>query len=152
MKLILLCIGTLKSGPEKDLFEQYRARLSWPFEVREVTCRKAGSSSQIKTWEGEILLQALDPNSTVIGLDERGKSPTSPEFAQTLETYRNEGVKTLTFIIGGADGLSDAVRSRCQRLISFGHMTWPHLLVRGMLAEQIYRAQQIHIGHPYHRI
>lgn len=152
MKLILLCVGTLKAGPEKDLLDQYRTRLSWPFEMREVNCRKTGTSDQVKFWEGELLLQAVDPDSVVIGLDERGSSPTSPEFAKILENYRHEGTKSLTFLIGGADGLNDTVRSRCQRLISFGHMTWPHLLVRGMLVEQIYRAQQILIGHPYHRV
>ncbi len=151
MKLILLCIGTLKASPEKSLLDQYRARLSWPFEVKEVLCRKSGSPHQVKTWEGELLLHALEPDTVVIGLDERGTGLTSLEFAKTLETYRHAGTKSLTFVIGGADGLSDAVRKRCQRLISLGRMTWPHLLVRGLLAEQLYRAQQILIGHPYHR-
>lgn len=151
MKIILLCAGTLKTGPEKDLLDQYRARLSWPFDMREVICRKKGSSAQVRAWEGDLLLQALESGTVVIGLDERGPSLSSLEFAQTLKNYQDEGVKTLTFIIGGADGLPDAVRKRCQRLLSFGHMTWPHLLVRGMLAEQIYRAQQILAGHPYHR-
>ncbi|MBX9805311.1 MAG: 23S rRNA (pseudouridine(1915)-N(3))-methyltransferase RlmH [Alphaproteobacteria bacterium] len=152
MKIILLCLGSLKAGPEKDLFEQYLTRLSWPFEMKEVICRKSGAADQVKTWEGELLLQAIDPDSLVIGLDERGSSLTSPQFARIIDTYRNEGVKSLTFLIGGADGFSEAVRARCQRLISFGQMTWPHLLVRGMLAEQLYRAQQILIGHPYHRV
>lgn len=152
MKIILLCVGTLKTGPEKDLLDQYRTRLSWPFEMREVICRKSGSSDQIKAWEGDLLLQAVESDSLVIGLDERGTPLTSLEFAQTLENYRNEGIKSLTFVIGGADGFSEPVRNRCQRLISFGRMTWPHLLVRGLLVEQIYRAQQILIGHPYHRV
>lgn len=142
----------MKAGPERDLLDQYRTRLSWPFEMREVICRKTGTSDQVKVWEGEILLQTIDPYSIVIALDERGSSLTSPEFAKVLDQYRNEGIKTLTFLIGGADGLSDAVRSRCQRLISFGRMTWPHLLVRGLLVEQLYRAQQILNGHPYHRV
>jgi 23S rRNA (pseudouridine1915-N3)-methyltransferase len=152
VKIILLCVGAIKAGPEKDLLDQYRARLGWSFEMREVICRKIGGSDQIKTREGELLLQAIDPDSLVIGLDERGTSLTSPEFAKVLEHYRNEGIKSLTFLIGGADGFSDAVRSRCQRLLSFGCMTWPHLLVRGLLVEQVYRAQQILSGHPYHRV
>ena len=142
----------MKAGPEKDLLEQYRARLNGHFEMREVICRKTGAPDQIKILEGELLLQAIDPDSIVIGLDELGTSLTSPEFANVFEHYRNEGIKSLTFLIGGADGLSDAVRSRCQRLLSFGRMTWPHLLVRGLLVEQIYRAQQILSGHPYHRV
>lgn len=152
MKLILLCVGSLKAGPEKDLLDQYRTRLSWSFEMREVICRKTGTFDQVKTWEGELLLQAIDPDSIVIGLDERGTSLSSLEFAKILENYRHGGIKSLTFLIGGADGFNDAVRNRCQRLISFGHMTWPHLLVRGLLVEQIYRAQQIFRGHPYHRV
>ncbi|MDF3034316.1 MAG: rRNA ((1915)-N(3))-methyltransferase RlmH, partial [Alphaproteobacteria bacterium] len=133
MKLILLCVGALKAGPEKDLLDQYRARLSWSFDMREVVCRKSGTSVQLKAWEGDLLLQAIEPETVAIGLDERGTSLTSFEFAQALENYRNEGIKSLTFVIGGADGLSDLVRNRCQRFISFGRMTWPHLLVRGML-------------------
>lgn len=152
MKLILLCVGNLKAGPEKALLDQYRIRLSWPFEMREVICRKTGTPDQVKVWEGELLLQAIDSDSVIIGLDERGASPTSLEFAKILESYRHEGTKSLTFLIGGADGLSDTVRNRCQRFVSFGRMTWPHLLVRGLLVEQLYRAQQILSGHPYHRV
>jgi 23S rRNA (pseudouridine1915-N3)-methyltransferase len=151
MKLTLLCVGALKASPEQDLLEQYRTRLSWPFDMREIICRKRGLPEQTKSWEGDLLLQAIEPDAVVIGLDERGTSLTSLEFAKTLETYRNEGLKSLTFVIGGADGLSDPVRKRCQKLVSFGRMTWPHLLVRGMLVEQLYRAQQILTGHPYHR-
>lgn len=151
MKIILLCVGTLKAGPEKDLLEQYRARLTLPFEMREVNCRKVGTPEQVKDWEGELLLQALDSDSIVIGLDERGKSFTSPQFANVLDSYRNEGIKSVTFLIGGAGGFSVAVRNRCKHLISFGAMTWPHMLVRGLLVEQLYRAQQILLGHPYHR-
>jgi 23S rRNA (pseudouridine1915-N3)-methyltransferase len=151
MKITLLCVGNLKASLEKDLLDQYRTRLSWPFEMKEIVCRKSGPPDQVKIWEGEILLQAIEPASTVIGLDEQGDLLTSVEFAEILNTYRNEGVRSLTFVIGGADGLSDLVRKRCQRLVALGRMTWPHLLVRGLLAEQIYRAQQILAGHPYHR-
>ena len=151
MKLLLLCVGNLKAGLEKDLMDQYRARLTWPLEMREVVCRKSGSSGQVKTWEGELLLQAIEPGSMVIGLDEQGTSLTSLQFAHVLKSYRNEGVKSLTFVIGGADGLSTLIAKRCQRLIALGRMTWPHLLVRGLLVEQIYRGQQILSGHPYHR-
>ena len=151
MKFILLCVGNLKNGPEKAILDQYRPRLSWSFEMREIVCRKLGTPEQIKIWEGDLLLQAIADDSVVIGLDERGTSFSSVDFAQNIQTYRDEGVKVLTFVIGGADGLSDAVKFRCHRLISLGRMTWPHLLVRGMVVEQIYRAQQILIGHPYHR-
>jgi 23S rRNA (pseudouridine1915-N3)-methyltransferase len=152
MKIVLLCMGALKTGPEKALLDQYQARITWPFVIKEFVCRKTGTPEQMKNWEGELLLQALESDSIVIGLDERGKSPTSPEFAKLLDDYRIQSVKTVTFVIGGAEGLSDQVKKRCHHMISFGHMTWPHMLVRGMLAEQIYRAQQIISGHPYHRV
>lgn len=151
MKLILSSIGSLKTGPEKDLVDQYRTRLSWPFEMRESVCRKEGTPDQVKNWEGELLLQGIDPDATVIGLDERGQLLTSFEFAHLIERYQHERQKSLVFLIGGADGLSEPLRRRCHHLLSFGRMTWPHLLVRGMLVEQIYRAQQILSGHPYHR-
>lgn len=151
MRLVLLCVGALKAGPEKGLLDQYRARLSWPFEMREVVCRKKGLPEQVKAWEGDLLLQTMEPGTVVLGLDERGDCLSSHEFAHLLETWRTQGVKSLTFVVGGAGGLSDAVRKRCHRLISLGRMTWPHLLVRGMLVEQVYRAQQILMGHPYHR-
>ncbi|MBS1600482.1 MAG: 23S rRNA (pseudouridine(1915)-N(3))-methyltransferase RlmH [Bacteroidetes bacterium] len=152
MKLILLCVGNLKAGVEKDLLDQYRTRLSWPSEIKEVVCRKSGTPDQVKIWEGELLLQTIESTSIVIGLDEQGDLLTSVEFAEILNIYRNEGVRSLTFVIGGADGLSNPVRKRCQRLVALGRMTWPHLLVRGLLAEQIYRTQQILAGHPYHRL
>jgi len=141
----------LKASPEKDLLAQYRVRLSSPFDMREVVCRKKGAPESVKSWEGELLLQAMEPDTVAIGLDEQGASLSSLEFAHILENYRIERAKSLTFVIGGADGLSDAVQKRCQRLVSLGRMTWPHLLVRGMLVEQLYRAQQILMGHPYHR-
>ena len=151
MKLILLCVGTLKAGPEKDLISRYRSRLSWPFEMREVICRKKGTPAQIVEWEGELLVQALETGTAAIGLDSQGMSLTSEEFSQCIENYSLKGIRSLTFIIGGAGGLSSLVRSKCQKMISFGCMTWPHLLVRGLLVEQLYRAQQILSGHPYHR-
>jgi 23S rRNA (pseudouridine1915-N3)-methyltransferase len=151
MKLILVCVGNLKAGPEKALFDHYKSRITWPFEIREVVNRKEGTAQQVKEWEGDLLMAKIEPDSVIIGLDERGKSVSSTEFAQMLGNWRDDSVRSITFIIGGADGLSDAVRQRCHRLISFGQMTWPHMLVRGMLAEQLYRSQQILIGHPYHR-
>lgn len=152
MKRILLCVGHLKGGPEKDLLEQYRTRLNGAFDMKEVVCRKKGSVEQVKEWEGALLMEALDPGSVVIGLDEQGDMMSSQAFSEVLQKFENQGVKTLTFVVGGADGLSLDVRKKCQSFISFGRMTWPHLLVRGMLVEQLYRAQQIKAGHPYHKV
>ena len=87
----------------------------------------------------------------VIALDERGKTLTSQNFSSLIGRYRDETGGTIQFILGGSDGLTDQVRSRSDLMLSFGKQTWPHLLARIMLLEQIYRAQQILAGHPYHR-
>lgn len=101
--------------------------------------------------EGEALLAALPDGGRVVALDERGRSEASEAFATRLGRWRDDGVRTVGFIIGGADGLDDAVRKKADLVLSFGAFTWPHMLVRAMLAEQIYRAQSILAGHPYHR-
>jgi 23S rRNA (pseudouridine1915-N3)-methyltransferase len=87
----------------------------------------------------------------VVALDERGAALSSAAFAERLGTWRDGGIPDLAFLIGGADGLADTVRQRAGLVLSLGLMTWPHLLARGLLLEQIYRAQQILAGHPYHR-
>ncbi|MEC7140174.1 MAG: 23S rRNA (pseudouridine(1915)-N(3))-methyltransferase RlmH, partial [Pseudomonadota bacterium] len=104
-----------------------------------------------KAREGTDLLAALPGSSFVIALDERGEDMTSPDFARLLGDRLDQG-QSLSFIIGGADGLSDDVRECADRLIRFGRLTWPHQLVRGLLLEQIYRAETILLGHPYHRV
>ena len=88
----------------------------------------------------------------MIALDERGKSLTSPAFAQLMGRLRDEGESRVMFVIGGSDGLPGALRARARSVLSFGSQTWPHLLVRAMLAEQLYRAVTILSGHPYHRV
>ena len=101
--------------------------------------------------QGERLLGQVPVGAVVVALDETGKTLNSVAFAEKLKVWRDEGVRDVAFLIGGADGLDDAVRNRADLVMSFGAMTWPHLLVRGLLAEQIYRAQCILSGHPYHR-
>jgi 23S rRNA (pseudouridine1915-N3)-methyltransferase len=99
----------------------------------------------------ENLVNACAAGDIVIALDERGKSLTSPDFAQLIGRLRDDGESRLVFVIGGSDGLPAAVRTRARSVLSFGSQTWPHLLVRAMLAEQLYRAVTILSGHPYHR-
>ncbi len=101
--------------------------------------------------EGKLLLDALPKGATLIALDERGKAPGSADFATLMNDYAERGVSDLVFAIGGADGHDRAVRERAQRLLSLGRMTWPHMLVRALIAEQLFRAQSILTGHPYHR-
>ena len=105
----------------------------------------------LKRAEAELLLAAIPQGSVVVALDERGKALSSEAFAAKMGAWRDQGAADIAFLIGGADGHGDAVRARADFLLALGPMTWPHMLVRGMLTEQIYRAQQILAGHPYHR-
>ncbi len=96
-------------------------------------------------------MRAVPDGAVMIVLDERGDSLTSTQFAQQLQRWRDDGVAELAFLIGGANGLNAEVRKSAQLVLSFGRVTWPHFLMRALLAEQLYRAQQILDGHPYHR-
>ncbi len=135
----------------RDLFQDYARRLTFPFEVREFEEKKKLPPAQLKAREGELILGAIPPESKVIALDERGKSLSSESFATKLGDWRDEGHSDFVFIIGGADGLADEVRRRADLILQLGEMTWPHQLVRVLLAEQLFRAQSIWSGHPYHR-
>jgi 23S rRNA (pseudouridine1915-N3)-methyltransferase len=101
--------------------------------------------------EAELILKAMPVGGRLVALDARGQPWTSREFADRLAGWRDSGTAALAFAIGGAEGLGQAVIARADTLLSLGRLTWPHLLVRGMLLEQLYRAQQILAGHPYHR-
>lgn len=105
----------------------------------------------MKAREAELILAAVPPGALLVALDERGRPWSSRELAERLAAWRDRGVTTLAFAIGGADGLGPAVIERADAVVSLGAMTWPHLLVRSLLLEQLYRAQQILAGHPYHR-
>ena len=151
MRLHVVAVGRLKAGPHADLVRHYAERLTWPLSIREVEERRKLSPAELKEREGALLLSAVPPGAMIIALDEHGTVVTSDAFAQRLQRWRSDGVGDVAFLIGGADGLSAAVREQAALQLSFGAMTWPHLLVRGMLVEQLYRAQQILAGHPYHR-
>ncbi|UCH72639.1 MAG: 23S rRNA (pseudouridine(1915)-N(3))-methyltransferase RlmH [Rhodospirillales bacterium] len=151
MRIEILAIGRARGGPERDLYESYARRVTWPVELHELEEKRPLPPAKLKEREGQLILSAIPRDSVVLALDERGKSPTSEEFARLIADIRDEGRSCGTFVIGGAEGLVDTVRDRADILISFGRQTWPHMLVRVMLMEQIYRAQQILAGHPYHR-
>ena len=148
-------MGRLRAGPERDLIDDYLTRFErtgralglGPVDVREVDAKGAGMAA-----EGELLRRALPAGAAVIALDERGKLRTSPEFAQDIARWRDDGRSDLAFIIGGADGIAPEVRDAANARLSFGKMVWPHMLVRVMLAEQLYRAASILAGSPYHRV
>ena len=156
MRIGLLAVGRLKSGPVRVLFEEYVRRLKWPLSITEVKERRRLSPPALTEREGALLLDALEtlnrkrPRPIVIALDERGTAFTSTGFAQRLGSWRDQILDPL-FIIGGADGLAQPVLDRAGLILALGAMTWPHLLVRVLLAEQLYRAQSILEGHPYHR-
>ncbi len=148
-------MGRQKAGPERALTEDYLARFDrtgralslGPLTVREVEDRKGGGMEA----EGALIARALPEGAQICLLDERGKTETSPEFAERLAEWRDRGCSDLAFVIGGADGIEPALRQRAHHSLSFGPMVWPHMLARVMLAEQLYRAASILAGSPYHR-
>lgn len=147
----LVAVGRMKPGPERVLFDHYAARLTPPPQMREVEEKRALASPKMKAREAELLLGAIPDGARVVAMDERGKQMGSLAFAQKLGDWRDEGVRDVAFVIGGADGLEPALLDRASLTLSLGKMTWPHMLVRGLLAEQLYRANAILSGHPYHR-
>lgn len=157
MKLRILAVGRAKSGPEADLIAEYRKRLRWPLTLEEVEEKRPLGGAELKAREGALLRAALDRaakpagNPVLVALDERGKMLASRDFAARLKAWEEQGTSEIVFLLGGADGLAPEIRSQAAFVLSLGQMTWPHLLARAMLVEQIYRAQQILAGHPYHR-
>ena len=155
MRIAIVAVGRLRTGPEKDLIEDYLARFDrsgrphglGPVEVIEVDDRKGGGMAG----EGKLLDAAIPPGAWRIALDERGKLISSPDFATMLQARADDGQRDMAFIIGGADGIAPALRKTCNASLSFGKMVWPHMLVRVMLAEQLYRAASIRAQSPYHR-
>ncbi len=151
MRLIIACVGRLGDGPMLRLYRDYAGRLAWPVTLKEVEERRKLPAAKRLEREAELLTEAVPKGARIVAMDERGKSLASIAFAQTLSKWQGEGVAEVAFVIGGADGLSADLKKRAALVLSLGPMTWPHLMVRAMLAEQLYRAQTILSGHPYHR-
>jgi 23S rRNA (pseudouridine1915-N3)-methyltransferase len=159
MRLSLLCVGRLKSGPERDLADRYMARAAAgaravgiaAVEAREFEESRARRPEDRKAEEGRALRAAIPPGARIIALDERGGALTSEKFAADIARARDGGVPAYALAIGGADGLDPEFRNSAHLTLAFGAMTWPHQLARIMAAEQIYRATTILAGHPYHR-
>lgn len=155
MRVHVCAVGRLRSGPERDLIADYMQRFDrtgralslGPLVEHEVEDKKnAGMAA-----EAELLARAVPAGAVLVTLDERGKLLSSPEFAAQLARWRDGGRQDVAFVIGGADGIDPGLRARADFSISFGQMVWPHMLVRVMLAEQLYRAATILSGGPYHR-
>jgi 23S rRNA (pseudouridine1915-N3)-methyltransferase len=151
MRIVIACIGRMKRGPEQTLFDQYAARLPWPVVIREREAKNARDPAKRMEEEAALLLDACKDAHMRIALDEKGKTLSSPELAEKIKAWQQQGHSRLAFIIGGSDGLAPQLRSQANLVLSFGAMTWPHMLVRPMLAEQLYRAHTLMTGHPYHR-
>lgn len=145
----LLAVGRLRPGPEAALFAEYNGRLRPPLVVTEIA-EARGAPAEIRRREGAAILAAAPEGALLVALDLGGTAPTSEAFA-ALWTRWDESGRTLCFAIGGAEGLDPAVLAAAEHRLSLGPLTWPHLLVRGLLAEQLFRAQAIRAGHPYHR-
>lgn len=151
MNIVLCAVGRIKAGPEKALFDHYLKRLPWAFDVYEVVEHRKLPTDELRRQEAELLLAKVPDGSIVVALDEGGKNLGSRQLAEKLGDWRDSGHRHVAFIIGGADGVDQSIRDRADLVLSFGKLTWPHMLVRALLAEQIYRSQAILSGHPYHR-
>jgi 23S rRNA (pseudouridine1915-N3)-methyltransferase len=151
MRLLLVAVGRARPGPEQSLYDHYHRRLGWTLDLREVEERRPLPPARRIAREGELLLAALPPGAVRVVLDERGEALGSEALARRLAAWRDTGRGPVAFLIGGADGHAEEVRAKADLVLSLGAMTWPHLLVRALLAEQIYRAECILSGHPYHR-
>lgn len=156
MRIVICAVGRARAGPLRDLYEDYAgrtgaARLLGRVELREVEERRSLGGPELKIREGELLRAALPKGATIVALDAAGQALSSEAFATRLAKWRDAGVGDLAFLIGGADGLDAGLVKQAGLVLSLGTMTWPHMLARAMLAEQLYRASTILQGHPYHR-
>lgn len=155
MRVHLCAVGRIRSGPERALVDDYLKRFDrsgralglGPVAEHEVEDKRGGGREA----EAELLARAVPAGALLAVLDERGRVMTSPDFAGLLGGWRDAGRSDVAFIIGGADGIAPELRARADFALSFGQMVWPHMLVRVMLAEQLYRAASILAGSPYHR-
>ncbi|GHC65901.1 23S rRNA (pseudouridine(1915)-N(3))-methyltransferase RlmH [Neogemmobacter tilapiae] len=156
MRLHLCAVGRLRSGPERALIDDYAQRFDrtgralglGPLSEHEVEDKKGGGMAA----EALLLAKAVPDGALLAVLDERGQVLSSPDFAAQLGRWRDGGRQDVAFVIGGADGIDPSLRGRADFALSFGKMVWPHMLVRVMLAEQLYRAAGILAGSPYHRV
>jgi 23S rRNA (pseudouridine1915-N3)-methyltransferase len=159
MRLLVIAIGRLKQGPERELAERYRERFDdigrklgfRGLEVVEIPESRARDAASRISEEATAILAAIPAKSLLVALDEHGDNLDSGAFARNLGRWRDDQVANTIFIIGGADGLSPDLRRMAKSRMAFGSATWPHQMVRVMLLEQIYRAATILAGHPYHR-
>ena len=138
MLLHIVARGRIGRSPEADLVARYLKRVTWPTKITE-----------LPDTGGKV--PPVDPGTRIVMLDEKGRDLPSMAFATQLGRWRDDGVRETRFLLGAADGFDDAQREQADLLLAFGRATWPHLMARAMLAEQLWRAASILAGHPYHR-
>jgi 23S rRNA (pseudouridine1915-N3)-methyltransferase len=159
VRIEICAVGKLRAGPERNLLDDYLARANVAgrnlgvssLTLTEVEEKRRLEGEALKSAEAVLLKSAVPRGAMIVALDERGRAEPSETFAARMGRWRDDGVSDLAFVIGGADGLAASLRAEAGHVLAFGPMTWPHMLVRVMLAEQIYRAVSILAGHPYHR-
>jgi 23S rRNA (pseudouridine1915-N3)-methyltransferase len=159
MRIVVIAVGRLKQGPERELAERYRKRFDDAgrklgfrgLEIHEISESRARETPARIAEEASAIAAAIPDNSVLVTLDERGENIDSAAFARRLGQWRDAAVSQTIFAIGGADGLSPDLRGKSKLTVAFGAATWPHQMVRVMLLEQLYRAATILAGHPYHR-
>jgi 23S rRNA (pseudouridine1915-N3)-methyltransferase len=159
MRLVVIAVGRLKQGPERELAERYRKRFDdigrklgfRGLDIHEIPESRARDAATRIADEAAAISAAIPENSVLVTLDERGENIGSQALALRLSRWRDQSVQSTVFVIGGADGLSPELTAKEKSRIAFGAATWPHQMVRVMLLEQLYRAATILSGHPYHR-
>jgi 23S rRNA (pseudouridine1915-N3)-methyltransferase len=159
VKLLLVAVGRLKAGPERELVGRYAERCVASgrnigfasLEMREIDESRARRPEDRKAEEARVIESLLPAQAKIICLDERGRALSSEDFAKKLGNWRDSGAGCCALVIGGPDGLDPALREKADLALAFGAMTWPHQIVRALAAEQIFRAMTILSGHPYHR-
>jgi 23S rRNA (pseudouridine1915-N3)-methyltransferase len=154
MKINIIAFGDFHRSPQKIIFDDYLKRLKYKIILKELNLKNSKNIAinDLKDREAELILSNIENGSTIIALDEKGKEFSSIDFAKLFNNFALNGISNLTFIIGGADGLSSKIIKKANLVISLSKMTLPHILVRIFLIEQIYRAQSINANHPYHRV
>jgi len=159
MRIVVIAVGRLKQGPERELAERYMKRFEEigrklgfrGLDVREIGESRAREAPARIAEEAAAILAAIPENSVVVALDEHGENIDSSAIARRLGQWRDQAIAQTIFLIGGADGLSPELQGKAKFRVAFGAATWPHQIVRVMLLEQLYRAATILAGHPYHR-
>ncbi len=152
MRILIVAIGRARGRPATVVYEDYVSRINaWRIELREIEIRKRLPPARLRVAEAEALLAARSTRGVTVALDRDGEVATTAAFARRVQGWQQDGVPELSFFIGGAEGLDADLCAGADWCLAFGRMTWPHLMARAMLAEQLYRVQQILAGHPYHR-